>query len=251
MNQLYDVMYEFNFSLPPDYALVIRALGSLEGTAKALDPDFKVVESAYPFVIGRLLVDPTPDMRRILRELLIRNDGSIRWNRLERLIAAISQQASETEGETQESYSDPLGSFDIRAVVSATEDLFQFILSDKGSRVRVFLVRDIVKAADVFYQDEFLNNLLDEKLRARRLFGYEEHGIMARVLSGFHSLGRAVKLAPDLWSAMLIRLVVKPEFQKFACDVSSALISHFKYHLPVSFWMGISQLLHRVVDRDR
>ncbi|KAL3330605.1 hypothetical protein AABB24_034438 [Solanum stoloniferum] len=250
MNQLYDVMYEFNFSLPPDYALVIRALGSLEGTAKALDPDFKVVESAYPFVIGRLLVDPTPDMRRILRELLIRNDGSMRWNRLERLIAAISQQASETEGETQESYSDPLGSFDIRAVVSATEDLFQFILSDKGSRVRVFLVRDIVKTADVFYQDEFLNNLLDEKLRARRLFGYEEHGILVRVVSGFHSLGRAVKLAPDLWSAMLIRLVVKPEFQKFACDISSALISHFKYHLPVSFWMGISRLLHSVVDKD-
>jgi len=86
MNQLYDVMYEFNFSLPPDYALVLRALGSLEGTAKLLDPDFKVVESAYPFVIGRLLADPNPDMRRILRRLVIRNDGSIRWNRLERLM---------------------------------------------------------------------------------------------------------------------------------------------------------------------
>ncbi|KAK4338049.1 hypothetical protein RND71_042536 [Anisodus tanguticus] len=250
MNQLYDVMYDFNFSLPPDYALVIRALGSLEGTAKALDPDFKVVESAYPFVIGRLLVDPTPDMRRILRELLIRNDGSIRWNRLERLIAAISQQACETEGETQKSYMDPLGSFDIRAVVSATEDLFQFILSDKGSRVRVFLVRDIIKAADVFYQDEVLNNLLDEKLRARRLFGYEERGMLVRVVSGFHSLGRAMKLAPDLWSAMAIRMVVKPEFQRFACDIGSALISHFKYHLPVSFWMGISRILHRVVNKD-
>ncbi|KAK8965599.1 hypothetical protein KSP40_PGU021413 [Platanthera guangdongensis] len=87
MNHLYDVMYEFNFSLPPDYALVIRALGSLEGTAKALDPEFKVIESAYPFVVGRLLTDPDPDMRKILRELLIRNDGSIRWNRLERLTA--------------------------------------------------------------------------------------------------------------------------------------------------------------------
>lgn len=86
MNQLYDVMYEFNFSLPPDYALVIRALGSLEGTAKALDPNFQVVESAYPFVIARLLADPSPDMRKILRELLIYNDGSIRWNRLERLV---------------------------------------------------------------------------------------------------------------------------------------------------------------------
>lgn len=86
MDQLYAVMYEFNFYLPPDYALVIRALGSLEGTAKALDPDFKVVESAYPFVIGRLLADPNPDMRKILRELIIRSNGSIRWNRLERLV---------------------------------------------------------------------------------------------------------------------------------------------------------------------
>lgn len=89
MNQLYDIMYEFNFSLPPDYALVIRALGSLEGTAKVLDPDFKVIESAYPFVIGRLLEDPNPDMRKILRELLIRNNGSIRWNRLERLVGGL------------------------------------------------------------------------------------------------------------------------------------------------------------------
>lgn len=93
MNQLYDVMYEFNFSLPPDYALVIRALGSLEGTAKVLDPGFKVVESAYPFVIGRLLMDPSPDMRKILGQLLIRNDGSIRWNRLEKLVGSLASLA--------------------------------------------------------------------------------------------------------------------------------------------------------------
>jgi aarF domain-containing kinase len=80
MNHLYDVMYEFNFSLPLDYALVLRALGSLEGTAKALDPDFKDIESTYPFVNGRLLADPSPDMRTILKELLLRDDESIRWN---------------------------------------------------------------------------------------------------------------------------------------------------------------------------
>ncbi|PKI37124.1 hypothetical protein CRG98_042459 [Punica granatum] len=139
MHQLYDVMYEFNFSLPPDYALVIRALGSLEGTAKVLDPDFKVIETAYPFVIGRLLADPNPDMRKILLELLIRNDGSIRWNRLERLVAAISDQASESAepSNDEEDSSNSMGwkSFDMRAVVAATEDLLQFILSEKGSRV--------------------------------------------------------------------------------------------------------------------
>lgn len=178
MEQLYDIMYEFNFSLPPDYALVIRALGSLEGTAKALDPDFKVVESAYPFVIGKLLEDPSPDMRKILRELLIRNNGSIRWNRLERLITAISEQASEPADQSNNSavnMSNVKGwkSFDMRAVVSATEDLFHFILSEKGRRVRIFLVRDIVEAADAFLEGEALPCIFDEKQDARVVPDFE------------------------------------------------------------------------------
>ncbi|KAL8555226.1 hypothetical protein ACS0TY_003146 [Phlomoides rotata] len=66
--------------------LVIRTVGSLEGTAKDLNPDFKEVESAYSFVIGRLLMDPSPGMRKILGQLLIRNDGTTRWNQLEKLV---------------------------------------------------------------------------------------------------------------------------------------------------------------------
>ncbi|PNX83236.1 putative aarF domain-containing protein kinase, partial [Trifolium pratense] len=176
MNQLYDVMYEFNFSLPPDYALVIRALGSLEGTAKVLDPDFKVIESAYPFVIGRLIADPSPDMRRILRELVIRNNGSIRWNRLERLVAAISEQASELTGDPNpEKFSSPSvwKLFDMHAVVDSTEDLLLFILSEKGHRVRLFLLRDIVEAADVFLQDEVIDCALNWKPQDQRILLFE------------------------------------------------------------------------------
>jgi aarF domain-containing kinase len=86
MNQLWTVMYKFQFRLSPEYAMVVRALGSLEGTATTLDPGFQVVASAYPFIVGRLLADPDPQMRETLRELLIRNNGSIRWHRLERLV---------------------------------------------------------------------------------------------------------------------------------------------------------------------
>lgn len=86
MNQLWAVMYKFQFRLSPEYAMVVRALGSLEGTATTLDPDFQVVASAYPFIVGRLLADSDPQMRETLRELLIRKNGSIRWHRLERLV---------------------------------------------------------------------------------------------------------------------------------------------------------------------
>lgn len=83
-------MYKFQFRLSPEYAMVVRALGSLEGTATTLDPGFQVVASAYPFIVGRLLADPDPQMRETLRELLIRNNGSIRWHRLERLVQILS-----------------------------------------------------------------------------------------------------------------------------------------------------------------
>eukprot|EP00250_Pteridium_aquilinum_P014011 c21720_g1_i1 orf=410-2845(-) len=169
MSQLSNVMYKYNFRLPPQYALVIRALGSLEGTATLLDPDFKVVASAYPFIIGRLLADPDPDMRKILRELLIRNNGSIRWHRLERLVIAIGEHSSKSGPSKQpekgrvQSEQDGLeksatrswGTFDTRTVVSATSDLFEFILSEDGYRVRVLLVQDIVR---------WFNTFLDEAL---------------------------------------------------------------------------------------
>ncbi|KAJ7966317.1 Protein kinase [Quillaja saponaria] len=254
MNQLYDVMYELNFSLPPDYALVIRALGSLEGTAKVLDPDFKVIESAYPFVIGRLLTDPNPDMRKILRELLIRSDGSIRWNRLERLIAAISKQASESteDPNLDENSSNPLGwkSFNMRSVVAATEDLLLFILSEKGLRVRVCLLRDMLRAADAFIEDDVIGCILNENFEARGVYGFEEPAMLRRIEKGISSLREAVKLAPEIWTAMLLRMAVKPEVHKFTLDVISALVLHFSQKLPETSWLYLSRLLHKLMKSD-
>ena len=41
----------------------------------------------------------------------------------------------------------------MRSVVAATEDLFLFILSEKGSRVRMHLTRDVLKAIDAFLKE--------------------------------------------------------------------------------------------------
>lgn len=252
MNQLYDVMYEFNFSLPPDYALVIRALGSLEGTAKTLDPNFKVVESAYPFVIGRLLVDPSPDMRKILRELLIRNDGSIRWNRLERLVAAISEQKAAEVDDADKLSSSTLerNSFDMHAVVAATEDLFKFILSDKGFRVRLFIIRDILKVADIFLQDQVTSCMFDENLEPRYTVESEGHATLKRVVMGFSYFWQAVQMAPDAWTAMLIRMALNPEIHRFYFDIVSALFLHSNRRIPDTLWICVSRFLHKLVKSD-
>ena len=63
----------------------------------------------------------------------------------------------------------PLGwkSFDMHSVVSATEDLLLFILSGKGQRVRIFLLRDIIGAADAFFDDDVVGCMLNDRLKAK------------------------------------------------------------------------------------
>ncbi|GMP91640.1 hypothetical protein CsSME_00042245 [Camellia sinensis var. sinensis] len=135
----------------------------------------------------------------------------------------------------------------MRAVVSATEDLFKFILSDKGLRVRVFLVRDIITAIDIFLQDEVVANIFDEKVQARETAESEGHAMLMRVVNGLKSFRHAVKLAPEVWTAMLIRMTVKPEAHKFTFDIISALLIHFSRKIPETFWICISRILYKLV----
>ncbi|XP_074560730.1 uncharacterized protein LOC141816906 [Curcuma longa] len=246
MDQLYDIMYEFDFSLPPDYALVIRALGSLEGTAKALDPSFKVVESAYPYVIGRLLADPNPDMRRILRELLIRSNGSIRWNRLERLISAISEQSAETENEATLLQK----GFDMRSVVASTEDLLNFVLSEKGWRVRVFLVQDILKAADTFIEEAAGLSCMFDSQKTTESSELEKDALATRLVNGFCSLRRAISLAPEVWGAMFLRTLAKSNTRRFLLDIFSSLAVHSGNKIPETFFLCISKFIHWLEKED-
>jgi aarF domain-containing kinase len=64
-------LLQFDFRLPPYFARILRALAALEGTASSIDPDFKVIERAYPYVLARLLADRSPEMRDILRRLVL------------------------------------------------------------------------------------------------------------------------------------------------------------------------------------
>ena len=81
-------------------------------------------------------------------------------------IAAISEEASDSDGENADSAigsSVPFRwkSFDMRSVVAATEDLLLFILSEKGLRVRQYLVRDILKAVDALLQEDLVACIFD------------------------------------------------------------------------------------------
>ncbi|MGD1853835.1 MAG: ABC1 kinase family protein [Leptolyngbyaceae cyanobacterium] len=80
-----EVMYEYPFRVPAKFALIIRSLVTQEGLALTLNPDFKIVEIAYPYVARRLLMGETESLRRRLIEVLFK-EGRFQWQRLENMI---------------------------------------------------------------------------------------------------------------------------------------------------------------------
>ncbi|MEM8677401.1 MAG: AarF/ABC1/UbiB kinase family protein [Cyanobacteria bacterium P01_G01_bin.67] len=88
-----ELMYEYPFRLPAKFALIIRSLITQEGLALSLNPNFKIVEVSYPYVSQRLLTGESPQLRRRLLDVLIR-DGKFQWERLENMIQIASSDDS-------------------------------------------------------------------------------------------------------------------------------------------------------------
>ncbi len=80
------LMYEYPFRVPAKFAMIIRSLITQEGLALSLDPNFKIVAVAYPYIARRLLTGESPELRRRLLEVLFK-DGKFQWQRLENMIA--------------------------------------------------------------------------------------------------------------------------------------------------------------------
>jgi predicted unusual protein kinase regulating ubiquinone biosynthesis (AarF/ABC1/UbiB family) len=131
------MMYEFPFRVPAYYALIIRSMVTLEGIAIGIDPNFKVLSKAYPYVAKRLLSDPSPELRNSLKDLLFK-DGSFRWNRLENLL----RNARNSQD------------YDIEKVVNQAVD---FIFSERGTFIRERLVDEIINSVDVFGRRTLFN----------------------------------------------------------------------------------------------
>ncbi|HEY9798630.1 MAG TPA: AarF/ABC1/UbiB kinase family protein [Leptolyngbyaceae cyanobacterium] len=129
-DQLSALMYEYPFRVPAYYALIIRSLVTLEGIAISVDPTFKVLSKAYPYVAKRLLTDPSPQLRASLKDLLFK-DGSFRWNRLENLLRNAGSSAD----------------YDLNQVLNQT---LEFLFSERGAFIREQLVEEIVKAVDAY-----------------------------------------------------------------------------------------------------
>jgi predicted unusual protein kinase regulating ubiquinone biosynthesis (AarF/ABC1/UbiB family) len=88
-----ELMFDYPFRVPARFALIIRAVVSQEGLALRLDPDFKIIAVAYPYVAKRLLAGDTKEMREKLLEVLFDSEGHLRLERLESLLDVVGSDA--------------------------------------------------------------------------------------------------------------------------------------------------------------
>ena len=64
---LAEITFKFPFKIPPYFALIIRAISVLEGIALVGNPQFAIVDEAYPFISKILLTDKSPRLRAAFR----------------------------------------------------------------------------------------------------------------------------------------------------------------------------------------
>ena len=119
-DQFSELMFDYPFRVPAKFALIIRSLITQEGLALTMNPNFKIVEVAYPYVAERLLTGESPQLRRRLIDVLFK-DGKFQWQRLENLISIARSNQN----------------FDLLPTAGMG---FQYLISDEGKLLRRQLV---------------------------------------------------------------------------------------------------------------
>ena len=146
-----ELMYDYPFRVPAKFALIIRSLVTEEGLALTLNPNFKIVEVAYPYVARRLLNGESPALRRRLIEVLFK-DGKFQWQRLENMIAIARSDQN----------------FDLFPTAQLG---LQYLLSNEGAFLRRQVVLALIEDDRLHTQEvSRLWDLVKEDLKPGRLF---------------------------------------------------------------------------------
>ena len=206
------LMYEYPFRVPAYYALIIRSLVTLEGIAINVDPNFKVLSKAYPYVSKRLLTDPAPELRSSLQDLLFK-DGSFRWNRLENLL----RNARNSDD------------YDLNNVLNQTLD---FLFSERGEFIREQIADEAVKELDNLGQNflQSVNHILRDGFNTREN-GHASASASAGTSQGnLEQLGRILEILrntrgfdPATVASLVPQILFKPETRQMGQRIVGGL----------------------------
>ncbi|MBW4522449.1 MAG: AarF/ABC1/UbiB kinase family protein [Scytolyngbya sp. HA4215-MV1] len=234
-DQLSALMYEYPFRVPAYYALIIRSLVTLEGIAINVDPNFKVLSKAYPYIAKRLLTDPSPELRTSLRDLLFK-DGNFRWNRLENLL----RNAKDSQD------------YELNQVLEQT---LEFLLSERGELIRLNLVNEVVKGLDLLGQNALgsLTYSLQEWIGVAAVNpptpSPEKQKNLEHIQGIWQILQETRGFDPIQLATLLPRYLFKPETQDMGQRIVGGLAQRAISRFIREFLMQDEAEIHSLTDR--
>ncbi len=148
-NQFSALMYDYPFRVPARFALIIRAVVSQEGLALRLDPNFRILAIAYPYVVKRLLMGDTEEMIEILLEVIFDSDGHLKLQRIESLLSILTNPNSDSKDE----------------LLPLAASVLKLLLSEDGSKLRKAFLMALIKDDRIDVSDfKKLIRLLKQKI---------------------------------------------------------------------------------------
>ncbi|KAH7573075.1 hypothetical protein JRO89_XS03G0063400 [Xanthoceras sorbifolium] len=173
-SDLAQITFDYPFRIPPYFALIIRAIGVLEGIALVGNSDFALVDEAYPYIAQRLLTDESPRLRNALRYTIYGKSGVFDAERFIDVMQAFENfvtAAKSGGGENLNGDMAELGilqsqtGYFVPAFMPSTSQQTQpiqtraalaFLLSEKGNFFREFLLDEIVKGIDAVTREQLV-----------------------------------------------------------------------------------------------
>jgi len=139
------VLNDVPFSIPPYFAILGRAIVTLEGVALTGNPDYGIIMESYPFIARKLMSEDRPEIQKALQEVLYsgNDSGSIKFNRLLALLNNAAGAVTTQDG---------AAFVDLDAVpedgLNFSEGL-KFLLSDKAESLRNLLESEVDNIVDL------------------------------------------------------------------------------------------------------
>uniref|UniRef100_A0A2P2ILI7 Protein kinase domain-containing protein n=1 Tax=Rhizophora mucronata TaxID=61149 RepID=A0A2P2ILI7_RHIMU len=167
---LAQITFDYPFRIPPYFALIIRAIGVLEGIALVGNPDFAIVDEAYPYIAQRLLTDESPRLRNALRYTIYGKTGVFDAERFIDVMRAFENFITAAKSGGGENLNGEMAEFGILQSPTSilpvlpfsasqpvkTRVALVFLLSEKGNFFREFLLDEIVKCIDAVTREQLL-----------------------------------------------------------------------------------------------
>ncbi|GMH93408.1 hypothetical protein TrST_g7458 [Triparma strigata] len=177
---LAEITFEYDFKLPPYFALIIRAIAVLEGIALVGNPEFAIIDEAFPWIAKKLLSGSDERVKESLRYLVYGKEGIFDADRLIDVLVAFEKYASIKTGDGTafkqdgvrggRDMADKAGSvrgtkaveFDGGKVAlseaaapsdAAGKEALKFFFSEDGDFFRTFMLDEIANSVDALSRD--------------------------------------------------------------------------------------------------